>query len=203
MLTFVSYIRNRTLSPLLKLPPEIRQIIYEYALGDQCILIKYKPHKWSRGQKDGTTGWVHTVQGGFHCTTYDRQVNPFTVAAFPTNAPAERRGFRLLSPVCRQLYQETATLPFELNVLAFENGYVLNRYIMKERRLSLPLRRAIRTLFVQRLMICKNVEKYIGGIHTLYVNEDRCVLEYDRRTGEERKLDKTALEIRYEKRMMN
>ena len=195
--------RNKALSPFLKLPAEIRQIIYEYALGGRCILVKHKPHKWNRRQKDGTTAWVYTIKGGFHCTTYDEQVNPFTVAAFPSNAPAERRGFRLLSPVCRQLYQETATLPFELNVLAFENSYVLNRYIVKERRLSLPLRRAIRTLFVQRMMISKSVEKYIGGIHKLYVNSNHCVLEYDLRTGEERKLDKTGIEIRYERRVLN
>jgi hypothetical protein len=57
-------------------------------------------------------------------------------------------GVTLLAPVSRQLYRETALLPFELNAWCFESAAVLERYVLRERRLAPEQRRALRTLYV-------------------------------------------------------
>lgn len=54
----------------------------------------------------------------------------------------------LLSPVCRQLYHETAAIPFALNYWYFDRPWMLDRYIMRERRLPRAQRRAIRVLYL-------------------------------------------------------
>ena len=200
MLIMISYAQNRACSPLLKLPAEIRQMIYEYALGNKCIFVKHTPPFGSQRQEYGIGERTHTVRGGFHCTVYDKQVNPYTVLAFAHNPPEAEEGFTLLSRVCRQLYQETATLPYELNVLAFQSQTVFDRYFIKERRLSLPLRRAIRTLFLREHSVSNTMRKYLGGVQLVRVDFARYVMEYDLQEGSETKLQKSPTELVYERR---
>lgn len=80
--------------------------------------------------------------------------------------PPPRRGLKLLSPVCRQLYHETALLPFRLNAWSFESLHVMDRFVMKEKRLALPHRRAIRLLYSQTVLPAA-VEKYFGGLEVI------------------------------------
>ena len=42
----------------------------------------------------------------------------------------------LLSPACRQLYKETALLPFRLNSWSWDSTYTMERYVLKEKRLT-------------------------------------------------------------------
>lgn len=72
----------------------------------------------------------------------------------------------LLSPVCRQLYHETVLLPFRLNAWSFESLRILDRFIMKEKRLPLPQRRAIRLLYTQTVLPTP-VEKYFGALEMI------------------------------------
>ena len=72
----------------------------------------------------------------------------------------------LLSPACRQLYHETALLPYTLNAWSFESRHVMERYVMKEKRLPLPQRRAIHTLYSQHVLPWA-VEKYFGGLEVI------------------------------------
>lgn len=74
-------------------------------------------------------------------------------------------GVTLLSGVCRQLYHETAVLPFKLNVLSFVGPRLVERYL-KERRMSLRQRRAVRTLFA-REKASASVEKSFGGLKVI------------------------------------
>jgi len=76
----------------------------------------------------------------------------------------------LLSPVCRQLYLETALLPYKLNAWSFENKSVMERYVVREKRLPLPQRRAIRTLYVNGPM-SKSLEKFFGGLEVIVWKE--------------------------------
>ena len=81
-----------------------------------------------------------------------------------------------MAPVCRQLYRETALLPYSLNVWSFENYYVMKRYILKEKRLPLLQRRAIRTLLVGSELSCrglsKTMVKYLGGLEVLLMEKN-------------------------------
>lgn len=72
----------------------------------------------------------------------------------------------LLSPVCRQLYHETALLPYSLNAWSFETRHVMERYLIKEKRLPRPHRRAIKLLYSQHVLPSL-VEKYFGGLKTI------------------------------------
>jgi hypothetical protein len=72
----------------------------------------------------------------------------------------------LLSPACRQLYHETTLLPYTLNAWSFESRQVMERYVMKEKRLSLPQRRAIHILYSQHVLPWA-VEIYFGGLEVI------------------------------------
>lgn len=182
----LSFAENETQSPLLRLPAELRWAIYEHMLGDKTICVRFASHKWTKSQRSGTKQWVYETHGGFHCTVFNgREANPFLLGSGKSIGTG---GFTLLSGVCRQLYQETATLPFQLNTLAFESPLVMERYLMKERRLSLPLRRAIKTLFVRVDRPPKTIEKYLGSLNTVRVDVGKCIIEYDLRNCKKRKI---------------
>lgn len=66
-------------------------------------------------------------------------------AASPQDAAITR--LTLLSGVCRQLYHETALLPQVLNTWSFENIHMMERYVLKENRMSLRQRRAVEILY--------------------------------------------------------
>lgn len=72
----------------------------------------------------------------------------------------------LLAPVCRQLYQETSVLPFQLNAWCFESVKVMERYVLRERRLTREQRRAVRTLYVNA-MFTKEIHKCFGELEVL------------------------------------
>ena len=86
MLNIHSTRRNEAESSLLRLPAELRNKIYEYAVGGHVIELissKKKPHYKMLSQANGH----------------------YTALANPT----------VLSKICRQLHKETALLPYSLN----------------------------------------------------------------------------------------
>ena len=173
-------------------------MIYELALSGKSIYIEHSVRKRKQEHANNeVTERMQDRRAGFHCTVYDEQLNPFSVQALGSKAPTAQRGFTLLSRVCRQLYQETATLAFKYNIVAFKSESVLDRYIMKERRLSLPLRRAVRRLYVQKNRPSKTLEKYLGGLLIVYVDTKTGVLAYNLRDDKATKLRKSEEEIQY------
>lgn len=65
--------------------------------------------------------------------------------------------------VCEQLFHETSILSCrEVTALCFDNAYVMNRYL-KEDRMSLEQRKAIRVLFCHN-MPCKTTMKKFSGL---------------------------------------
>lgn len=148
-------------------------------------------HK-ARTRTNGQRYYPATAEGGFWCRILDRDQNPWreskpttaaaaaaatittTTTTITTSAPRARhrpptRGMTLLSPVCRQLYHETVLLPFRLNAWSFESLHVMDRYVIKEKRLPLPHRRAIRLLYTQTVLPTA-VEKYFGGLEVVVLD---------------------------------
>ena len=155
--------RNRRLSPLLRLPPELRNRIYELVLDVGQINVCFKKWEHKARTRNGQR-YYETVGGGFWCRILAKDQNPWGGPKAPSAPP--RRGLKLLSPVCRQLYHETALLPFRLNAWSFESLHVMDRFVMKEKRLALPHRRAIRMLYSQTVLPAP-VEKYFGGLEVV------------------------------------
>ncbi|RKU46722.1 hypothetical protein DL546_001315 [Coniochaeta pulveracea] len=142
--------RNQEVSPFLRLPPEIRNRIYEFTFYVGIIKVDHRPTRYV--YKDGRVTSSRTrddlreiIPGGFFCHRLPIDRNPF-VDHEPAKPPP--RGMTLLSPVCRQLYHETSAIPFALNHWCFERPWMLDRYILRERRLPRAQRRAFRVLYL-------------------------------------------------------
>ncbi|CAN9349792.1 hypothetical protein AALT_g5434 [Alternaria alternata] len=84
---------NQQGSPLLRLPPELRCLVFEYALGGNTYMIRY--HRKSKSVKNTTVA---------------------------------KHALALLS-VCRQIFAETALLPFSLNTFSVFHPVVFNMWI--------------------------------------------------------------------------
>ncbi|TLD10088.1 hypothetical protein PgNI_05888 [Pyricularia grisea] len=166
-------------SPLLRLPAELRLRIYELLLDVGQISIDYRA--WTPNTK---------ARPGFYCRTLASKADPWAlppvdhrgisrdpalrgqntapesrVADKVTQTGATLGGVTLLSGVCRQLYHETAILPFQLNTWSFHSPRLLNRYL-KERRMTLKQRRAVKVLVV-REKPSKAVENMFGGLQVV------------------------------------
>ncbi|QDS77782.1 hypothetical protein FKW77_005374 [Venturia effusa] len=166
------YNENSTRSPLLRLPSELRNRIYDYVFAgesktsqffiNRTVLINYQPweHKWRQKNK---VRFKEVKEGGFHSTILPRGTNPLVTGSstpnnnLPTTPPSQ------LFRVCKQLFHETSILSCRLvTALCFENEYVMNRYL-KEGRISLEQRQAIRVLFCHT-MPCKTTLKKFSGL---------------------------------------
>ncbi|KAK0719345.1 hypothetical protein B0H67DRAFT_483808 [Lasiosphaeris hirsuta] len=147
---------NQQLSPLLRLPAELRNRIYELLLDVGQINVCFK--RWEHKARK-------TVEGGFWCRVLDKKQDPWKVSTRQPD-PAPPHGMTLLSPVCRQLYHETALLPYTLNAWSFESTHIMERYVMKEKRIPLPQRRAIRVLYSQQVLTAA-AEKSFGGLEVI------------------------------------
>ena len=105
--------RNSTTSRLLSLPPEVRNRIYNLVLGGERLAINYEPHQHTYKQINYFCQRVHMGGGLYH-----------HLAPVPYRHDA-RHTFHLgLLRVCRQIYGETALLPYALNEFSFSNDWV-------------------------------------------------------------------------------
>lgn len=172
---------NRLASPLLRLPFELRLQIYRLVLGDRQIHIFFVP--WQQHKKcieKGKGGQEHTTEtttkGRFRYEVLEKRQDPWKVdrrelRKLPSDLP-DAQQITLLSGVCRQLYLETALLPHQLNTWSFETMHVMERYILKENRMPLTQRRAVRTLLCKE-RLPKVLEKKFGGLKAIVWKDGR------------------------------
>ena len=155
-------------------------MIYDFLLSGNTIFVTHDAHTLNFTGRNGSK--PHAQPKGYICNVWNEPLNPWAVDESDSHAPKSTRGFTLLSGVCRQLYQETATIPFEANVWAFRAN-VLNRLVNKERRLPLPQRRAMKTLIVEDRMPGKAIEKLLSGLELVFVDREADVVVYDLKNG--------------------
>jgi hypothetical protein len=106
--------RNALESPLLRLPPEVRNVIWTFAVGVDLVFIRQKSKCPLRAK-----GYGVSFDGEMRRFEEDRQLSAFH-----------------LPEVCRQIYAETATLAYSTNTfLLYGTEWI--------RALSLTQRRAI------------------------------------------------------------
>ena len=115
-MTFNSY-----RSPFLRLPPEIRNRIYELVFGGHRLWIGYTPHRHEYTYINKERHQTHSGGGLYH-RMYARDDKS-------KNRPHWKPGSLNLGllRVCRQIYGEAALLPYTLNRFTFKNDWVRTR----------------------------------------------------------------------------
>ncbi|CAI6233516.1 unnamed protein product [Periconia digitata] len=138
------YARNAAESPLLRLPAEIRLMIWKYALGGNTIMMNFTARHHNLSFSADEEGGFFPP-GRFSCLTFPDRISPF----LKSSVGKASKGFTLLNNVCRQLYKETALLPYELNSWACNDDKFFLRYV-REKRLLPDQRRAIKRYHTTR-----------------------------------------------------
>jgi hypothetical protein len=115
----------------------VRNRIYEYVLGGNTITIGYRTYFGGNSN--------HAIPTfGYRCTVLDHPSGtPFI--AIPPPYIKISHSFTVLNNLCRQLYYETAVLPYKLNTLAFESHNIMFNFLFLEQRLTRDQRDAITT----------------------------------------------------------
>ncbi|GKT90161.1 hypothetical protein Ct61P_08011 [Colletotrichum tofieldiae] len=133
---------NRARSPLLRLPPEIRNKIYRLLLAARRIHVRHDPKTSS-----------------FHCVALRPTANPWTYKRHHILS----RGLTLLVRVCRQLYHETELLPYRECVWSWQTPGLMERYLLTERRMGVAQRRAVREVCVRGIRGFGNLSRRVRG----------------------------------------
>jgi len=155
--------------------------IYELILGkDQTICVEF--HTWSRIDAAGNvqpTFW-NTIKKNdctkvvpsfrYRCTVFNSRINVFTTSGHTLQEVSQ--GFTLLSRVCRQLYQETAVLPYKLNRWAFYGNLTMCNFLVRERRITRAQREAITELVVSEHLPDKNILELLGGLRKVILGRE-------------------------------
>ena len=136
-LTYTSRNRNARESQLLRLPAEVRQKIYEYAVGGHHVVIDRK--EAIEASKRGCFYHLLYPNDRTRAGVYpDKMVN----WEWPGKYNMQGR-VPPLPLVCRQMHQETSLLMFELNLFSFSNGSIRSDWI---KSLKPVQRRALRQI---------------------------------------------------------
>jgi hypothetical protein len=147
---------NQTKSPLLRLPAEIRNRIYELVLGSKTIVIDFKPyHVNNSGVVERTFNYTPT--------TYRGHVNPFPARSISKSLFTTTK-LTLMNSVCRQLYHETEILPFKLNCWAFEKYLTMMNFLFVDKQLMRKQRAAIKELLVTDQLPGGNLLDVMDGV---------------------------------------
>ena len=145
LITSCRWSKNQADSSLLRLPKNVRKKIYQLALGNHDIEIffrNYRAINYNNGRVDRVP---HFKYGSIVCKEIRRPSSRNTLPRIE-----KTRGMSLLNGVCRQLYLETATLPYELNNITFRAPNAMFNFIFRECRLTTQQLEAITELTVQQ-----------------------------------------------------
>ncbi|KAK1976256.1 hypothetical protein LZ30DRAFT_637178, partial [Colletotrichum cereale] len=134
---------NRARSPLLRLPPEVRNSIYRHLLAARRIHVRHDPRTSS-----------------FHCVALRPAANPWAYK----RRHVLGRGLTLLVRVCRQLYHETELLPYRECVWSWQTPGLMERYLLTERRMGAAQRRAVREVCVRGVRGFGNLSRRVRGV---------------------------------------
>ncbi|KAJ4364344.1 hypothetical protein N0V95_000753 [Ascochyta clinopodiicola] len=158
---------NQSKSLFLRLPEKVRAQIYRYALGGKTITIGYETYRTVESVS-GTDRVVPVFR--YCCAVYSqRDVNPFKKQLPYINVSY---GFTLLNNICRQLYNETATLPYTLNTLAFSTHNTMLNFLFLEQRLSREQRDAITSVTLQDALPMANLLTFMRNLQKVVLTDD-------------------------------
>ncbi|ERT02452.1 uncharacterized protein SPSK_05566 [Sporothrix schenckii 1099-18] len=190
-----SWHRNALESPFLRLPPEIRNRIYALVLTVGQIHVRYRPWRMrtTKGGDNKANAKAHS-HSGFYAVALgvDQDAWRATTTTTTTTADTKKATSRArvtalpdaltpLAAVCRQLYRDTASLPFALNAWSFESARLMERFLVREKRLALYQRRAIAVLVVSVSddLPSRAMEKYLGGLRAVVWRDGKTMQRWE------------------------
>ncbi|KAF2007201.1 hypothetical protein P154DRAFT_516976 [Amniculicola lignicola CBS 123094] len=155
---------NQSNSLFLRLPAEIRNMIYKYVLGGNTISIHYETYRAISQEVDGDLFRDRIIPVfKFNSEVLDKsRFIPFMGSAISTSKISN--GMTLLNSVCRQLYKETAVLPYKLNTWAFESYSVMVNFIVFREQLNRAQRAAIPEMIIGNQLPSEQVLSYLPGL---------------------------------------
>jgi hypothetical protein len=126
----------------------------------------------------------------YHCTVFNHLINPFKEVQQPYVKVSTK--FTLLNNVCRQLYLETAVLPYKLNMIAFDSQNIMVNFLLHEQRLSRQQRHALAKLLVRNDLPGANMLTFLPNLKKVLVDTQPVLTWYTviRDDGEEPKLQR-------------
>lgn len=158
---------NQSKSPFLRLPKEVRTQIYEYTLGGNTIIIGYETYRTVENAPESDRV---IPMFKYCCAVYSqRDVNPFQKQLPFINVTYN---FTPLNNICRQLYNETATLPYTLNTLAFSTHNTMFNFLFLEQRLSREQRDAIKSITLQDALPMSNLLTFMQNLQRVVLVDD-------------------------------
>ncbi|KAH7127097.1 hypothetical protein B0J11DRAFT_294331 [Dendryphion nanum] len=155
--------RNQEKSPFLRLPAELRNLIYELILGNNTILILRSP----------------PFKGLFHykVQVQERRHNPFA-QSFPSKYKTTW-GFPVLSGLCRQLYLETHRWPFKNNTWAFPRNLTMWNYFYHSPKLTQAQMASIEELCVLEELPSENLLRRLSGLKVVQLTDSWSCDDFD------------------------
>lgn len=137
-------------------------------LGGKTITIGYETYRHVEAE-DEPLKVIPAFR--YCCAVYsERNVNPFKNLLPFVNVAYK---YTPLNNICRQLYYETATLPFALNTLVFATHNVMFNFLYLEQRLSREQRDAITSITLQNELPMANFLVYMRNLQNVVLTEDR------------------------------
>ena len=150
----------------MRLPDDVRSRIYDDVFGHKTINICYQTYKTTYEDPTATDENKKATKVApvfkYYCRVYEGRVNPFSERQPPTPVSTS---FTLFSGVCRQLYLETATLPWELNFIAFDSHSICVNFILLEKRMTWDQRETLLMLFLPDDLPGANMLEYLPSLY--------------------------------------
>ncbi|CAE7204996.1 hypothetical protein P3342_011772 [Pyrenophora teres f. teres] len=160
---------NQTRSPFLQLPENVRSLIYKYALGGKTINIGFETYRTVVDPTRPTFAKQAVPVFKYRCTVYDQfsgePTNPYRAMPFVKTA----KSFGLLNNVCRQMYEEAATLPYKLNLICFDSHNTMVNFLLMEKRLSRRHLQAFTQILLPDGLPATNMVTCLGNVDKVYL----------------------------------
>lgn len=83
------------------------------------------------------------------------------------------KGLTLLNNICRQMYIETATLPYSLNLLSFGSYNTMFNFLAMERRLNRKQLDAITKIVLSDALPQTNMLKHLRNLERVYLGVEQ------------------------------
>jgi hypothetical protein len=128
---------NQSLPLLLLLPAELRLQIYELVLPRRVVFVRMK---WTGICAPSGYQYACLENTQPLLASHERKILSHAVPFGPD--------LRQLSQTCQQIHRETAYLPFETYIWAFETAFTLDQWVSMKDSVPLEHKNAIRTVAV-------------------------------------------------------
>lgn len=109
----------------------------------------------------------------YRSAIYRNVVNPYSTTQ---KSISKSNSLTFLNNISRQLYLETAVLPYKLNLISFDSHLIFTNFILLENRLSRNQRHAIKRIIIRDDVPGANMLEYLPNLETVFlgaVREDK------------------------------